>query len=101
VGRSRRSDGRVPKNVLLAVDQAFIRVLWDQCTAVLLEQGYSLSKVRCGIKDEHMTHISWCKDPGQDSMFKILVCEVHTWLVATLGKTTISSTVEEYLLGRG
>jgi hypothetical protein len=32
---------------------------------------------------------------------KILVCEVHTWLVATLGKTTIASTVEEYLLGRG
>jgi hypothetical protein len=51
----------------------------------------------CGIKDEQMTHISWCKDPGQDSMFKILVCNVHTWLVATLG----ASTVEEYLLGLG
>jgi hypothetical protein len=55
----------------------------------------------CGIEDEHTIHISWCKDPGQDSMFKILVFEVHTWLVATLGKTTIASTVEEYLLGWG
>jgi hypothetical protein len=34
-------------------------------------------------------------------MFKISVCEVCTWLVATLGKTTIASTVEEYLLGQG
>jgi hypothetical protein len=34
-------------------------------------------------------------------MFSILVSEVHTWLVATLGENTIASTVEEYLLGRG
>jgi hypothetical protein len=34
-------------------------------------------------------------------MFKILVCKVHTWLVATLGDSTIAFTVEEYLLGRG
>jgi hypothetical protein len=34
-------------------------------------------------------------------MFKILVCEVYTWLVATLGKTTIASTVREYLLEWG
>jgi hypothetical protein len=32
----------------------------------------------CGIKDEHTTHISHCKDPRQDSMFKISVCKVHT-----------------------
>ena len=43
----------------------------------------------------------WCKDPGCDSMFSILVSEVHTWLVATLGENTIASMVEEYLLGRG
>jgi hypothetical protein len=34
-------------------------------------------------------------------MFKILVCEVCTWLEATLGKSTTASTIEEYLLGRG
>jgi hypothetical protein len=34
-------------------------------------------------------------------MFKILVCEVPTWLEATFGKSTIASTVEEYLLGFG
>jgi hypothetical protein len=55
----------------------------------------------CGTKDEHTTHISCCEDPGQDSIFKILVCEVHNWLVATLGKSIIASTVEEYLLGQG
>jgi hypothetical protein len=25
----------------------------------------------CGIKDEHTPHISWCEEPGQDSLFKI------------------------------
>jgi hypothetical protein len=33
-------------------------------------------------------------------MFKILVCKVHTWLVATFGESTIASTVEENLLGQ-
>ncbi len=54
----------------------------------------------CGIEDEYSTHICQCKDPGRDSMFRILVSKVHTWLVATLGENTIASTVEEYLLGR-
>jgi hypothetical protein len=34
-------------------------------------------------------------------MFKITVCEVRTWVEATLGTSMIASTIEEYLLGRG
>jgi hypothetical protein len=54
-----------------------------------------------GVEDEYSTHICWCKDPGRDGMFRILVSKVHTWLVTILGENTIASMVEEYLLGRG
>jgi hypothetical protein len=53
------------------------------------------------LEDEYSTHICWCEDPGHDSMFRVSVSKVHTWLVATLGENTIASMVEEYLLGRG
>jgi hypothetical protein len=46
VGQSRRGNGAVPKNVLGVVDQACIRVLWEQHTTVLLEQGNPFSKVQ-------------------------------------------------------
>jgi hypothetical protein len=55
----------------------------------------------CGIEDEHTTHICRCNNPGRDSIFCISVNEIHTWLVATLDKCPIASTVEAYLLARG
>ncbi len=65
-------------------------------------KGSHSSKCKfCSIEDEYSTHTYCCEDPGRDSMFRILVSKVHTWLVATLRENTIASTVEEYLLGRG
>jgi hypothetical protein len=46
VGWSSHGNGAVPKNVSCVVNQACIRVLWEQRTAVLLEQGDPFSKVR-------------------------------------------------------
>ncbi len=45
-------------------------------------------------------HISRCLDPGCDEMFGILVGELTSWLIETLGKHSVALTVEMYLLAR-
>jgi hypothetical protein len=46
-------------------------------------------------------HICRCLDPGHDKMFQILVGEPTSSLIETLGKHSIASTGEMYLLARG
>jgi hypothetical protein len=46
-------------------------------------------------------HICSCLDPGHNEMFRILVGELTSWLIETLGKHSIALTVEMYLLARG
>jgi hypothetical protein len=55
----------------------------------------------CGIKDKYTMHICRCLDPGRNEMFWILVGELISWLIETLGKHSVASMVEMYLLARG
>jgi hypothetical protein len=43
----------------------------------------------CGIEDEYSTHICQCEDPCRDSVIRVSVSKVHTWLVATLGENKL------------
>jgi hypothetical protein len=55
----------------------------------------------CGIKDKYTIHICRCLDPGHNEMFQILVGELISWLIETLGKHSVALIVEMYLLARG
>jgi hypothetical protein len=55
----------------------------------------------CGIMDKYTMHICRCLDPGRNEMFRISVGELTSWLIETLGKHSVASTVEMYLLARG
>jgi hypothetical protein len=55
----------------------------------------------CGIMDEYTINICRCFDPGHNEMFRILVGELTSWLIETLGKHSIALMVEMYLLARG
>ena len=55
----------------------------------------------CGIADKYTMHISRCRDPGCDSMFRDKVQDLGCWMVKTLGKENISATVTMYLLSQG
>jgi hypothetical protein len=46
-------------------------------------------------------HICRCLDPGRNEMFWILVGELTSWLIETLGKHSVASMVKMYLLARG
>jgi hypothetical protein len=55
----------------------------------------------CRIMDKYTMHICRCLDPWHDEMFQILVGELTSWLIETLGKHSVASTVEMHLLARG
>ena len=55
----------------------------------------------CGTEDEYTMHICRCKEPGRDSMFRLSVKEIYSWLIETLGEHSVATTVEMYLLARG
>jgi hypothetical protein len=46
-------------------------------------------------------HTCQFKDPGHESIFHILVKELHSWLAKMLGEHSVAATVEAYLLTRG
>jgi hypothetical protein len=49
---------------------------------------------------KYTMHICRCLDLGHNEMFQFLVGELTTWLIETLGKHSIASTVKIYLLAR-
>jgi hypothetical protein len=55
----------------------------------------------CGLADEYTSHICRCRDPGRDKMFCILLKELCSWLIETLGKHAIAATIKTYLLSQG
>ena len=55
----------------------------------------------CGIMDKYTMHICRCLDPGRNEMFSILVGELTSWIIESLGEHSVASTVEMYLLARG
>jgi hypothetical protein len=55
----------------------------------------------CRIMDKYTMHICRCLDPGHDEMFWILVGELTSWFIETLGKRSVALMVEMYLLARG
>jgi hypothetical protein len=52
----------------------------------------------CTTVDKYSSHICCCKDPGQDSMFCILVKELVSWLEETLAERSVAKTIKTYLL---
>ncbi len=65
-------------------------------------KGTHSPKCECyGIMDKYTMHICRCLDLGCNEMFWILVGELTSWLIETLGKHSIALTVEMYLLARG
>jgi hypothetical protein len=55
----------------------------------------------CGIADKYTMHISRCRDPSRDSMFRDTVQDLGRWMVKTLGKKNVSAMVTMYLLSQG
>ncbi len=54
----------------------------------------------CFVHDEFTTHVTWCWDPGLESIFCITVQEIKEWMVKTLGDFGVALMVETYLLLR-